>query len=96
MIAALIVLTWLAVLLAIVSAVAWCTRRHNAPVRDTELPTTEPAGRFEHLATSAEPGASPPTEPGSVVWLRPEWVNTIPTMTMPLDESPVSQPPKGG
>ena len=54
--------------------------------RDSELPTTKPA----------DPDSPPDTAPGSVVWLRPEWVNTVPTRPAPLEQEPFPQPPKGG
>ncbi len=66
------------VLLALVGGVAWVLRSAPVPpVRDTELPTTEPA----------DPDSPPTTVPGSVVWARPEWRNTIPTGPMPLDNA---------
>lgn len=79
MTAALIVLFWVVLVLAIIGAVAWATRDEPAPLpRDSELTSTQP--------TDAD---SPPAVAPMPAWLQPPWINTVPTGPMALDETPL-------
>ena len=92
MMAAAIVLTWLAVLLAIVGALAWRTRSQQPPVRDSELDSTVSAIAADPPDTvDVDLARSPVTVPAARVWKDqpPGWVNTVPSGPMPFfDQEP--------
>lgn len=76
MMAAALVLVWVLVVLLIIGAVAYATRKDPVPLpRDSELPSTTPLdGGPPDMLLDTRPGVG-----------HTPWVNTIPSGPVPLD-----------
>lgn len=82
------VLLWVLVVAGLVLFALWWTHRRTPVPPASELPTTD------HLDSGPPADAAP--GPVAGVWRNPQpprWINTVPTGSVPLDESPPERKP---